>query len=173
MTARNIEIKCSIRSLDTARQVAQQVATQSLGVQRQVDTYFHCRNGRLKLREIEGQPAQLVSYLRPDLPGPKASDYTLAPVADAGLLKQALAAALGIWRVVDKRREIWLTDNVRIHLDDVVGLGSFLEFEAVLKPPFDNEAGQRQVDALMAQFGVTNSDLTPGSYSDLLESAAP
>jgi len=33
---------------------------------------------------------------------------------------------------VSKRREIYLWHNVRIHLDAVTGLGSFVEFEAVL-----------------------------------------
>ena len=54
------------------------------------------------------------------------------PIAEPALLKAALTAALGVRRVVDKRREIFLADNVRIHLDDVAGLGTFLEFEAVL-----------------------------------------
>lgn len=170
MSARNIEIKARLRDLESARRIAEQVATDYLGVQRQVDTYFQCSHGRLKLREIDGQPAQLVSYRRPDQPGPKGSDYVLSPVVDAALLKQALTMALGVWRVVDKRREIWLADNVRIHLDEVAGLGLFLEFEAVLSPPLDNAAGQRQVETLMAQFHIAAEELLSGSYSDLMGS---
>ena len=51
---------------------------------------------------------------------------------DAGALKTALVAALGIRGVVHKRREIYLWHNVRIHLDEVAGLGALVEFEAVL-----------------------------------------
>lgn len=168
MSSRNIEIKARLRDPQRARRLADQIATGYLGVQRQIDTYFHCPQGRLKLREIDGQPAQLVSYARPDQPGPKGSDYVLTPVTDAALLKQALTMALGVWRVVDKRREIWLVDNVRVHVDDVVGLGAFLEFEAVLDPPFDSAGGQRQVEALLHRFSIAADDLLPGSYSDLL-----
>ena len=73
----------------------------------------------MKLREIEGQPAQLIWYVRPDEQAPKASDYLVVPVADAPLLKSALTAAFGVGGVVDKRREIFLWHNVRIHLDEV------------------------------------------------------
>lgn len=179
MERRNIEIKARLHDLAAARRTAEQVATRRLGVQRQIDTYFHCptvptdanrtgQPGRLKLREIDGQTAQLVSYARPDRPGPKPSDYTLVPVADAALFKQALTAALGVWRVIDKRREIFLADNVRIHLDEVQGLGAFLEFEAVLEPPYDDALGRRQLDALLSRFQIAPSDLLSGSYSDLI-----
>ena len=135
-------------------------------MQHQVDTYFVCQRGRLKFREIDGATAQLVWYERPDQAGPKGSDYTLVPIAEPALLKAALTAALGVRRVVDKRREIFLADNVRIHLDDVAGLGTFLEFEAVLDERHDDTVGRAQVERLMVAFGITAADLLEGSYGD-------
>jgi predicted adenylyl cyclase CyaB len=118
------------------------------------------------LREIDGATAQLVSYERPDQTGPKGSDYTLVPTDEPSLLKAALTTALGVRRVVDKRREIFLADNVRIHLDDVAGLGAFLEFEAVLDERHDDTSGRAQVERLMEAFGITGADLLEGSYGD-------
>ncbi|HEX3657478.1 MAG TPA: class IV adenylate cyclase [Pirellulales bacterium] len=169
MNAQNIELKARLGSLAAARQVAAQVATEHLGVQRQVDTYFVSRHGRLKLREIDGGQAQLVWYERPDQPSAKLSNYVLVPVDSPALLKAALAGACGMRVVVDKRREIFLADNVRIHLDQVVGLGDFLEFEAVLGPGITPLDGQRQVDALAQRFGITGEMLIHASYADLLE----
>jgi adenylate cyclase class 2 len=131
-TGANIELKARLASLDAARQIARDVATESLGTEHQKDTYFHSPGGRLKLREIEGRPAQLVAYDRPNTTQPKESAYELVPVPDPEGLKRALTRVLGIRAVVDKQREIFLYHNVRIHLDQVVGLGAFLEFEAVL-----------------------------------------
>jgi adenylate cyclase class IV len=73
---RNIEIKARLSDLAAARQTAAAVATKRLGAQHQVDTYFHCREGRLKLREVDGLSAQLVWYARPcrasrDSPSPR------------------------------------------------------------------------------------------------------
>jgi len=166
---RNIEIKARLADLAAARRVAERIATDRLGAQVQVDTYFHCREGRLKLREIEGLPAHLIGYSRPDRLGPKASNYVLAPVPDPASLKQALSAALGVRGVVRKRREIFLYHNVRIHLDEVAGRGTFLEFEAVLSPEMDDGAGRVQVEELLQTFAIDPADLLTGSYGDALE----
>ena len=42
-----------------------------------------------------------------------------------------LPAALGIDVVVDERREIHFLGNVKNRLDDVTGLGTFVEIEAI------------------------------------------
>lgn len=165
---RNIELKARLADLGAARRVAEEIATNRLGVQHQVDTYFHCREGRLKLREIDGLSAQLVWYARPDEHGPKASDYRLVPVSNPQTLKAALSAALGVRGVVEKRREVFLVGNVRIHLDDVVGLGRFLEFEAVLGPAMDPAAGHAQVQDLIGRFAIGPEDLLPGSYGEMV-----
>jgi predicted adenylyl cyclase CyaB len=165
---RNIELKARLRDLAAARAVAESVATKRLGVQHQVDTYFHCHNGRLKLRQIDRLSAQLVWYARPDQQGPKASDYRLVPVSNPETLKAALTAALGVRGVVEKRREIFLVENVRIHLDEVVGLGQFLEFEAVLGAEHSDADGHAQLDRLTAQFGIRPDDLLSGSYGEMV-----
>ncbi|HEV3416932.1 MAG TPA: CYTH domain-containing protein, partial [Pirellulales bacterium] len=77
-------------------------------------------------------------------------------------------SALGIRVVVRKTRRIYLSQNVRIHLDEVDGLGSFLEFEAVLDAQTDDAVGQLQIEELRRQFGIAAGDLLTGSYGDML-----
>jgi adenylate cyclase len=173
MTRRNIELKARLESLDAARETARQLATGSLGIERQTDTYFVCRFGRLKLRQREGLPDQLVWYARANHAAPKPSDYYLVEVADAAALRAALTAALGVLAVVDKRREIFLVDNVRIHLDQVSDLGDFLEFEAVLGPDDGDDEGRTQLADLSRMFGIDARSLVAGSYSDLLLERRP
>jgi predicted adenylyl cyclase CyaB len=164
----NIELKARLASLETAREVASRLATERLEDQLQIDTYFHCKQGRLKLREIDRERAELIWYERPDQSEPKASNYCLVPVDDPAAAKQALVAALGVRQVVEKHREIYLYHNVRIHLDRVVNLGEFLEFEAVLGPDVSADEGNAQVAYLREQFGIASSDLATGSYADLI-----
>ncbi|MHB8900890.1 MAG: class IV adenylate cyclase [Thermoguttaceae bacterium] len=165
---RNIELKARLADLDEARRVARSIATRQLEGQEQTDTYFRCAHGRLKLRQIGHAPAHLVWYARPDEEGPKASDYRIVPVGNPETLKAALADACGIWCVVRKHREIYLYHNVRIHLDEVQDLGTFLEFEAVLGPTVDDEQGRRQLAELRERFSIADQDLLAVSYSDLL-----
>ncbi|MBX3414881.1 MAG: class IV adenylate cyclase [Pirellulales bacterium] len=164
---RNIELKARLRDLAAARATAEKLATEFVGVQWQIDTYFVCAQGRLKLREIDDRMAQLVAYERSDERTSKASDYYLVAVPQPALLKQALTAALGVRGVVRKRREIFLVENVRIHLDEVDGLGTFLEFEAVLGPHVDDRKGAQQVAELREAFGLRTEDLLACSYSDM------
>ncbi len=163
----NIELKARLTSLEVAREVARRIVTEYLGIQVQVDTYFHCRDGRLKLREVEAAPAQLIWYARSDSPQARKSEYYLLDVPDPDLVKQLLTAALGVCQVVQKRREIHLYHNVRIHLDDVTGLGAFLEFEAVMRAGQDAAEGHAQLDWLCGQFGITPDHILAQSYGDM------
>ena len=59
-------------------------------------------------------------------------------------LKALLTEMLGVHRIVKKCREIWLHENVRIHLDAVEGLGAFMELEAVYDGSPAAEAEQQK-----------------------------
>jgi adenylate cyclase, class 2 len=173
---RNIELKARLRDLPAARRTAAELATEPTWVEHQIDTYFHCSSGRLKLREIDGEGARLVAYFRPDDAGPKGSDYVLVPILDPEGLKRALTATLGVRAVVDKRREIYLADNVRIHLDEVTGLGAFLEFEALLGPTgqgsdLNDDTGHAQLAELRRRFDLRDDDLLTGSYGEMIAAA--
>ncbi|MBN2579886.1 MAG: class IV adenylate cyclase [Pirellulales bacterium] len=166
---RNIELKAQLYDLAAAREIARRVANDYVSPQEQTDTYFHCARGRLKLREIEGLVAQLIWYDRPDELQASPSDYLLVPVERPEELKNLLTAAHGVRVVVKKRREIFMVCNVRVHLDQVEGLGAFLEFEAVLSPEADETPSRKVLDYLREQFGVTDDTLLPGSYAEMLE----
>lgn len=168
---RNVELKARLEDLESGRAIASRLATERLADQQQTDTYFYCVRGRLKLREIDNHRAELIWYDRPDEQGAKTSNYRLVPVSDAAGLKQALDAALGVRVVVQKTREIFLYHNVRLHLDRVRDLGTFLEFEAVLPPDADPASGEVQIDWLSQQFHLDPTSLLEGSYADLLEAA--
>ena len=164
----NVELKARLQSLDSAREVAQTLATDQLPDQHQVDTYFRCHQGRLKLREIGGAAAQLISYQRPDTTAAKPSRYYLIDVPDPAAMLQGLSEALGILVRVEKHREIYFYKNVRIHLDQVEQLGTFLEFEAVLEREEQIEQGEEVVTWLQRQFAIQPEDLLTSSYSDML-----
>ena len=165
---RNLERKFRCPDLGAVRAALPALATRREGVQLQTDTYFHCRAGRLKLREIDGEPAVLIGYDRPDAAAAKLSAYHLVPVADAAALRAALTAALGTRGVVRKRREIHHWRNVRIHLDEVEGLGSFVEFEAVLPAQDDGTAAHPDLEMLRRALGLAGAEELAASYADLL-----
>ena len=112
--------------------------------------------------------AQLIWYDRPDRPESKTSSYQLLPIPDPAELKHLLQSADGIQVEVIKHRRIFLVDQVRIHLDLVETLGTFLEFEAIVEPQASIRDAEQRVEQLRQLFGIRESDLLSGSYSDLL-----
>jgi len=134
---------------------------------RQVDTYFSVQGGRLKLREVAGQPAELIYYERSDLAAVKPSRVYLASTEDPSALRALLGAALGIRTRVTKTREIWRWEGVRVHLDRVEGLGSFVELEETVDEPEGLEKALNHLGRLQADLGIRADDLVDRSYVDL------
>ena len=168
---RNLELKSRCPNLAAAERAAQTLGATFQWTKSQTDTYFHVRRGRLKLREADGQTAELIAYERPDHPEFRESAYHLVPVPDAHRLKAALTTSLGVRVVVAKQRTLYLWHNVRIHLDAVDDVGTFLEFEAVLSTPDDDIQSPARLARLTEVLGVRDEDRVSRSYSDLLDPA--
>lgn len=164
----NIEIKARTSRAAAIRTFLLSNGADFRGTDLQTDTYFNVPNGRLKLREgnIENN---LIWYQRPDQQGPKQSDFQLVKVPDAGGLKTMLTSAMGVKVVVQKKREIYFIENVKFHLDELEGLGQFVEIEASNKNhPLPVEKLHEQCNDYMRAFGIEDADLLECSYSDLL-----
>ncbi len=170
--SRNIELKARCADLAAAARVAADLGAARQGVERQHDTYFPAADGRLKLRQrwIEGRslPSELIWYRRTDENRPRPSDYTLVKIENGPELRAALAGALGIVAEVVKERTVYLHDNVRIHLDEVRDLGTFVEFEAIVDGGCDDAAGRAKLDRLRTVFAIAADQVVRASYGDLV-----
>ncbi|TXF87771.1 class IV adenylate cyclase [Neolewinella aurantiaca] len=165
-----VEIKA--RTTRTAEQRALLLAKGAdfKGTDHQIDHYFNVPEGRLKLRSGNIEHS-LIFYKRNNQAGPKDSSVGLTKV-DTQALADSLAAtldqALGTWVKVDKQREIYFIGNVKFHLDEVMGLGSFIEIEAIGHSAGQREELLRQCQHYMSYLGVKDGELVENSYSDLL-----
>jgi predicted adenylyl cyclase CyaB len=135
----------------------------------QVDTFFYSPQGRLKLRQLAPNHAQLVYYLREDSHGPKQSEYHIFETDQPEQLKSILAAAYGVRGVVRKVRYLYLAGQTRIHLDEVEGLGQFMELEVVMQPEQSSTEGESIAQDLMNKLEIKPEDLIGVAYMDLLE----
>ena len=170
---RNVELKAIDPDPETTLARALAAGAADHGVLRQRDTYFAVPQGRLKLREEEPGGATLIAYRRPDAADERVSDYRLVPLTDAAGLRVALAETCGVRVEVVKRRRLLLWETVRIHLDEVEGLGSFLELEAVAAPGSDLARERAQVAHLRAALQIGDDSLQTGSYADAVAAGRP
>ena len=169
----NIELKARLTSIENARRIAESVAGAPVDDMHQVDTYYRVHNGRLKMRVINDQRAELIWYFRDDVRDSKSSRYQIVDLDDWQALQQTLAGANGVACQVVKRRQLFLYKNVRIHLDQVEQLGDFLEFEAVLKSPDEPDEGHQLIVGLRQEFDLPDEQLICGSYSDMIRDCKP
>jgi homotetrameric cytidine deaminase len=169
---RNVELKARDPEPERTLRAALDLGATDQGVMRQRDTYFASREGRLKLREetaADGTArAQLIAYARPDQAAARTSAYHLVDVPDPAATTVALDASLGISVVVDKRRRLLLDGAVRIHLDEVEGLGHYIELEAVAPPDSDLTEEHAHVARLREGLGMTDEHVTARGYAALL-----
>ena len=165
----NIEIKARARDFEEIRRRAESLSDTSVDVIPQEDTFFNTGKGRLKLRILALNRGQLIYYTRPDQEGPKRSEYHIYETSDPENLRRVLELAYGIRGVVKKTRYLYLVGQTRVHLDDVEGLGQFMELEVVMGEGQSDAEGQVIAEDLMSRLGVERGDLIEGAYMDLLE----
>lgn len=164
----NVEIKARCEDHEVIREILRKEGADVRGTDHQIDTYFKVPNGRLKLREgnIENH---LIFYDRKETKGLKESSILLYDSTPGSSLKEILVRSLGILAIVDKKREISFIDNVKFHLDQVEGLGQFVEIEAIdTDGSIGKEVLAEQCSRYMTLFGIQKSDLVAASYSDLI-----
>lgn len=169
MAARNVEIKAYAPDLTAIRHRASAIAAAPPQLISQIDTFFLVQHGRLKVREFDDGSGELIAYDRADREGPRTSNYTVVSCDGAGALCEALSRVLLVRGRVVKRRELFLIGRTRVHLDEVEGLGTFVELEVVLD---DGEAatdGEAEARELMRRLGIGSDALIPKAYIDLLE----
>jgi predicted adenylyl cyclase CyaB len=169
MSYTNIEIKARTTRRRQIRQYLLDNGADFKGLDHQTDTYFNVLNGRLKLRQgnIENS---LIFYHRDNQPGPKQSDFELLPVNNGERLKSILANSIGVRITVSKQREIYYIGNVKFHLDVLDNLGEFVEIEATnIGTNLGIDELRTQCNFYIREFEISEVDLVPVSYSDLLE----
>jgi predicted adenylyl cyclase CyaB len=164
----NIEIKARVQDLASIRARAEAISDGPAELLGQEDIFFATPSGRLKLRILGDHDGELIAYDRQDAPSPRPSRYLIAPTSDPTALKTILMSVLEVIGVVKKQRWLYRVGQTRIHLDQVEGLGAFVELEVVLRPDQPGEEGIAIAKELMEGLGITEDQLVEQAYIDLL-----
>ncbi len=162
----NVEYKCELRDPDLARAVCRRLGARLVASFRQTDTYFRTAEGRLKKRETPGEPTEWIFYHRPDRTRPKISNFTIYSEREAR--ERYGERAMPVWLIIEKLRELWMWDSVRVHFDEVYGLGRFLEIEALVTPRQHLGRCHRAVRRLVETLGPALGEPISCGYSDLI-----
>ena len=72
--------------------------------------------------------------------------------------------ALGTLRRVVKARHLFMLGRTRVHLDQVAGLGDYLELEVVLREGEAPSGGEQEAHEILKNLGLADAPRIPGSY---------
>jgi len=168
-TRLNREIKAFCKDFRPVRDTLKEIGATRLGEKEQVDYFFRLPSApegesrRLKLRIDDGAP-RLIYYYDRYGPGSRTVEFSIAEVTDPGI-RELLEAALGVKRVVRKRREVWKEDNATFNLDTVEGIGNVFETEVEVRMDDDAEG---QIARYRRLFGPHLGEDITGSNEDLV-----
>lgn len=174
----NIEIKLELRDAPLARILLARLSAVRVERLTQTDTYFKLADGRLKKRHMVGEGVlkagvtEWIFYHRDNQARTRASQFRLYSDAEARAFFGPVEPP--VWLVVKKVREVFMAGpghSVRVHLDDVEGLGQFLELEALVTPHLPEDTAHAAVEDLRHALAPALGEPIAVSYSDML--AAP
>jgi len=164
----NIEIKAKANNFERQKHLAETLSDSPAQLIAQDDTFYSIPQGRLKLRVVTNGSGELIHYRRDDSSGPKTSNYTVYSTNSPESLHAVLGSAFGVRGVVRKKRSLYRVGQTRIHLDEVDGLGRYIELEVVVQPGQTTEQCIQTAEELMQRLEISTSDLIDRAYIDLL-----
>jgi predicted adenylyl cyclase CyaB len=165
----NYEIKAKIFNYDIAKWKAmafiKKFKDRHHDFQSQRDIYYKIKGKRLKLRIINNEIGNLILYDRDESSSKRISKYLIADTENPAEMDKILRNFFDVLLVVDKKREIFIAENIRIHLDKVKGLGNFIEFEVIFN---SFRKAKKTMNDLIEYFELIEAGFFKSSYSDLL-----
>lgn len=162
---KNYEIKCELNNYKKTNDLAGSLKKFSYTFEKQVDIYYKVKTGRLKLRIINDKAGNLIYYNRAEKSNKRISHYIISKTEDFKELDNILKKQFEVLITVEKVREIYIHKNIRIHLDRVIKLGSFLEIEII----YGNlTKAKKEMKELIYILKLNEDTFIRNSYSDLL-----
>jgi adenylate cyclase, class 2 len=126
----NLELKVKLSSHKEVKNLLKKIEADSIKTLNQKDIYYKIKNGLLKLRIENGQQS-IIKYLRNEKGKDRFSDFEVLHFS-TGDAEKFFKELFKIETTVEKKRKLYMYDNTRIHLDEVQGLGSYLELETLV-----------------------------------------
>lgn len=138
------------------------------GLDSQTDTYYETDYGKLKHRQGNIENA-LIHYNRTQLADARKTEVVFYLKNPGPATVTAVCGDRQVVAEIKKQRKIFFIDNVKFHIDQVVGLGSFVEIEAIdLDGSVGIEVLRQQCDYYKDLLQISNEDLVTSAYTDLI-----
>lgn len=162
--SQNIELKIKLETFNDIFNILKKYDVQKEAVLKQRDIYYKHNDGLLKLR-IYSTNGEMIYYKRDESAKDRVSNYQILNV-DPKEAEEFFKYIFETEVEVKKVRFLYLYKNTRIHLDEVEGLGKFLELETVVKG--STEGGIDEFNSVVELLRLDTSKQLKSSYRTIL-----
>ncbi len=162
----SVDFKCELRDRALAEGLLRAGGCTHLANVVQTDTYYRVPDAMLLRRQTSGGPPEWVFFTRPRGVAPRLSSATV--YSESSARARFGSGALPVWVMVQKDRSVWLKGDVRVMLDDVLGLGKFVEFEARVGPRATVARRRNDIWAARAMLAPALGEAIGCGYADLM-----
>ena len=163
----DITIKARCYEPTEVESILQQHNAEFKGLDNQTDTFYKVEVGKLKLRKgtIENV---LIHYNRVWAGGAMQTEVMMYLKNPGSSTIDSVCGGLEVTSEIRKLRKIYFIDNVKFHIDQVEGLGQFIEIEAIdLDGSLGIETLKQQCSYYKDLLLIEDEDLINDSYIDL------
>lgn len=161
--ATNLELKIKVKDFKPILSNLKKIKAIKVKVLNQKDIYYKNKSGLRKLR-IENGEESFIQYKRDEKGKDRFSNYEVLSISSRNgekffdnMFKREVT--------VEKLRTLYMYDNTRIHLDEVKGLGKFLELETLVIN--GKQDAKRRFEHIMDSLELRNFKEIKKSYRDL------
>lgn len=162
----NLEIKLQL-SKSQPLIIASALEKYFVGLFRQVDTYYKCNDGRLKIRNENNKRSHAIYYRRNDDKNPKISKYHKYQIYNLSSFMDVFGSLLVKFATIEKSRQLYQYKNARVHIDYVDNLGVFVEIEVEIKNDDDKKKSVDLLNDILKMTKTTNSKRIACGYLEL------
>ncbi len=162
---KNLELKIYCSSFSGLKKTLKVINAEFSGELIQKDVYYKNEKGLLKLR-IENGEQSLIKYLRDEEGKDRWSDFHVLKFS-GGNTEEFFNDIFEVEAVVEKKRLLYMYNNTRVHLDEVKGLGNFLELETLVLSGLKD--AQNRFNKIIDLLGLDIKKQIKNSYKILIE----
>jgi adenylate cyclase class IV len=159
----NLELKIKTDNFTEIKELLTDIKAEYKGILNQRDVYYQSISGLLKLRTVNGSQ-ELIRYDRDESGENRFSDYHVMHIT-APDAEKFFNEVLTTETVIEKKRELYIFNNTRIHLDTVTDLGNFLELETLVIS--DKDDAEKRFAEIVALLKLDMSKQIKASYKNL------
>ncbi len=193
-TVFEVEVKASISDLESVRNALERIGAQQLNSETQADAYydhpcraFHETDEALRLRRRlscsqsvsesvdESRPLYELTYKGPKVDPLSKTRIEVSVGIDDAIAAKSLLGHLGFSHVgeVVKKRVFYTLGDITLSLDEVEGIGDFLEIEQVVDSKERIEPLREEMFEILEELGLDPETSTRSSYLEMFFEKKP